>query len=182
MTLQKARQGREETGCSGLTRGGRSPCARRRPTPRPASSPHGASPARRALLLFARGGAEAAGPPADSALRSSRSRPGKARGGGREVNAPVRRQTTPGVPAAFCPRGDPAGARAMRLLSWSRARAALPDPCPGLRDPRPESNPGLCLFVSEVCGLSGTCPGTRRWPCRAVARHQCDEIKIRLLG
>lgn len=135
-------------------------------------------PRRRALLLFARGGAEAAGPPADSALRSSRSRPGKARGGGREVNAPVGRQTTPGVPAAFCPRGDPAGARAMRLLG---ARA-LPDPCPGLRDPRPESNPGLCLFVSEVCGLSGTCPGTRRWPCRAVARHQCDEIKIRLLG
>lgn len=136
------------------------------------------SPARRALLLFARGGAEAAGPPADSALRSSRSRPGKARGGGREVNAPVGRQTTPGVPAAFCPRGDPAGARAMRLLG---ARA-LPDPCPGLRDPRPESNPGLCLFVSEVCGLSGTCPGTRRWPYRAIPRHQCDEIKIRLLG
>lgn len=96
----------------------------------------------------------------------------------REVNAPVGRQTTPGVPAAFCPRGDPAGARAMRLLG---ARA-LPDPCPGLRDPRPESNPGLCLFVSEVCRLSGTCPGTRRWPCRAVARHQCNEIKIRLLG
>lgn len=44
----------------------------------------------------------------------------------REVNAPVRRQTTPGVPAAFRPRGDPAGARAMRLLG---ARA-LPDPAP----------------------------------------------------
>lgn len=50
--------------------------------------------------------------------------------GEREVNAPVGRQTTPGVPAAFCPRGDPAGARAMRLLSWSRVRARFQTPAP----------------------------------------------------